>query len=99
MTDRVMGAIEFVDLEHDCDLPESLRLSIGEKATYRWRCPECRQRWFVREDWRSREAFRRGSASRQWRRRRAAELVESALPNVDSVEIPPAHSHQSESAE
>lgn len=75
-TDRY-GTVQFVSLEHGCDLPRLLELEYGESASYRWRCPECGQRWFVGQVWRNRDERRIGRAKRKWRRRRAAELAHS----------------------
>lgn len=69
--------IKFVNVEHDCTVPD-VDLNIGETARYKWRCPECRQRWFVVAGWHSSTSKRYGRTSRKWSKARQAELLAQA---------------------
>lgn len=68
-------AVRFIGIDHNCSVPKFDEIDIGEQARYRWKCPVCGQRWYVRANWRSSDSERVGRASRRWRRQRAAELL------------------------
>jgi hypothetical protein len=65
-------------INHDCATPDRREaLEVCEQILYRWRCPECGQRWKIAQEggYSGRyDAERVGRARRSWRKQRAREL-------------------------
>jgi hypothetical protein len=79
-----MSEIQYVDLQHDCDLPGMAHLpryGARHQVMAKWRCPECRQRWQYAASFLDHERMywdRVGGPSRRWRKSEAARLREVA---------------------
>lgn len=76
-----MSALRYVDLRHDCEMPNTDHLpeyvATGQTLA-RWRCPECKSRWDYMAYWGGYGRLRweqQSRPSRRWRRAEAKRLA------------------------